>query len=215
MGIIISVIVLKKRFCEIIKNLVICILFGAIAFSAGYIYLDRKLKSRISFDANQITESVPYYHTPENKGLLFDICGEKTLVYLDFSLECINIVHPTEGENSEINTFGFPVDFTLNADYSFVGLIVDIVGGIDLTTENGTYRFTGVQITDMLTYTPLGNDVKYHITQAIFEKISEKGFSREDFLSLIKGCHTNLTIPDCYYWSDYSIKLSKSMRIIN
>ena len=190
-------------------------MFGAIAFSGGYIYLDNQLKTKTDLSVGQSAFEVPYYSIPENKGLLFDICGELTLIYLDFNYKNTSIAHPKINDDGTINTFGFPVDFTIEADYSLVGLIVDVVGGIDLSIDGSTFRYTGVQITDMLIFTPLADEVKYQIITEIFKGISQNGFNKEDFLLLIENSKTNLTVPDCYYWCDYAINLSSSVRIIN
>ena len=79
----------------------------AIFIGTGYFYLDRKLSV-----AEQKTEKIPYYtHLPENKGILFNICGNLTLCYLDFEEKTVSVVSAVNYALDEGRIAGYTVDY--------------------------------------------------------------------------------------------------------
>ena len=74
---------------------------------------------------------------------------------------------------------------------------------------------TGEQVVDYLTTSSDYYERKRQIIRIIAQKISSTGFSKEDFLYIIENSETSLTVPDCYFWSDYITELCKTVKIIN
>ena len=180
----------------------------AIFVGIGYYYLENRLKP-----IENKNESVPYYSLPENAGVLFDICSQKTLFYLDFEQNILNVFFIDDSE-IEDNYYGYTVDFTVYSDYSLVGDIVDLVGGIDIVSEE-RLSFTGIQIEEKLSITPEIEQLKRDIIEQIAFKISKNGFTKEDFLYIIENSETDLTIPVCYFWSQHIKDICVNIRFIN
>ena len=198
-GTIFRVIVLGKKIKYLFKFTAICLLVGIIFICSGYFYLNYELK-----ETEKGESSVPYYsEAPENAGVLFDIYSDRTLFYMDFEKNTISILTDNKNTNTGDTLYGYPVDYTVSAGYDLLVYIIDTVGGIELETETEILRFTGVQIADMLSKSSDTKSLYRKVIPEIFKKIKEKGISREDLLYIIENSETNLTFPDCYYWSDY------------
>ena len=175
---------------------------------AGYFYLSSKMKTPVKSEVKDI----PYSYSPESAGILFDISGSKTLIYLDFEGSCVSAVFADDKDSEEI--YGYPVDYTVSSDYSLLGGIIDILGGLELNINDENLTYTGVQVTDILTTTPHTGELRKEIIEKIFSSIADKGFSRNDFLYIIENSNTDLTVPDCYFWQDSMSEISKTVRII-
>lgn len=159
--------------------------------------------------------SVPYsFSAPENKGVMLNICGSLTFLYLDFDEERLKVIIPPEAEY-EGEIFGYPIDFTVKTDYSFVSQLVDCADGIELNMNGETLRYTGVQIADILSRTVDTSKLKREIITTLFKKIGENGIDGEFFSFLVENTDTEITVPDCYYWEKYIAKLCKNGGIIN
>lgn len=198
---------LKYKWMIFFKSLAVSLGCCAIIAEIGYYYLfpsDKAVQTK--------EEKVPYSYLPENAGLMFDFSGKKTYIYLDFDKNSVSVIFTDTDEDT---IYGFPVDYTVEADYNLLGGIVDAVGGIDLAINNEPLTYTGVQIVQVLSTTPVADDLRSEIVSEILYKISQNGFLREDFLYIIENSNTNLTVPDCYYWQDSLKSLCKTVRIIN
>ncbi len=182
-----------------------CILFIAI----GYFYLDLKLNK----PAKTEVKDVPYSYTPQNKGLLFDISGSKTLIYLNFEEKSVAVVMSGFSSEQE-SVYGYPIDYTVATDYNLLGGIIDTVGGIELEIGEEDLIYTGIQVVDFLTTTPESNKLRREIIEKILYKIAQNGFLRQDFIYIIENSNTNLTVPDCYFWQDSISELCKTVRIL-
>lgn len=202
---------MKKKSLRVLKLLFICFCCGAVFTAGGYFYL----KSNMKETENNVSQ-VPYSSpSPENSGILLDISGSRTFFYLDFEKEKLTVIIPQEGYIITDNLFGYPINYRVEADYSFVADIIDFTDGIELPSNDGLLRYTGVQITAMLETAADTSELKREIISAVIEKISQRGFERENFLYIIENTETNLTVPDCYYWSDHIAELCKDGEIIN
>lgn len=205
-GIINLVINLKKSTKLFLKTVVISGCCCAVFVGVGYSYLSRNL-----LQTETETESVPYYReSPQNAGILFDFSGDKTFAYLDF--ENSRVVVSLNPEPEEDTVYGYPLDFEVEGNVDFVADLVDYLDGIELETENQTLRYTGVQVEELLS---VDSGVKSQIVTAIAKKIAQNGLGSDMFLSVIKNCDTNLTVPDFYYWPDYIKNLCANLQIID
>ena len=176
----------------------------------GYFYLRQSFK-----ETENKVSSVPYsFSAPENKGIMLDICDSLTFLYLDFNGEGLKVIIPPEAEY-EGEIFGYPIDFTVKADYRFVSKLVDCADGIELDISGERLRYTGVQISDILSRTVDTSELKRQIITSLMGKIGENGMDGEFFNYLVEDTETDITVPDCYYWERYIMKLCKNGRIIN
>jgi hypothetical protein len=164
----------------------------------------------------QNTSSVPYYsEEPENVGIMFDLGGQKTYCFLDFYYKKLNIIFDAESFVWEDSIMGYPIDYNLQLDSDVFAEIVDFVGGVELENDEGVLRYTGVQIVDMMTYS---NDYKRNergIIRKVIEKIGENGLTKEELFYIIENSETEITVPVCYYWTDYIKELCSSLNEIN
>lgn len=198
-----------KLYLKTFLTLFLCL---CIFVSVGFVYIyfktaDTQVQKNESF--------VPYSTLPENAGVLFDVSGNYVYFYLDFENEtlCLLYMDDYDGYSNEIS--GYPIDFTVKSDYSLVSGIVDMLGGIELSTGEEYLTFTGAQITGLLSSSTDEDELEREITQKIIKQISHSGFLRQDFLYIIENSETNLTVPDCYYWSDSIKKLCENLRVVN
>ena len=185
-------VLMKKKVKTVLNLLAVCFLSGIIFIGVGYLYLNRELKP-----TENKTESVPYYpEAPESAGVMFDICGDQTLCYMNFEDGSLNILFDTEQTAVGDTLYGYSVDYLIEGDYDLLSVIIDIAG-------------------DILSRTTDREELRRKIISKIIEKIRETGFQKADFLYIIENSNTNLTVPDCYYWSDYITDLCTNARIIN
>lgn len=196
---------LKLFFKTLIISLSCCALF----VGTGYFYLDSKLNQPVKKEVEQEL----YAYSLQNKGVLFDISGDKTLFYLDFEEKSVTVIASEIYDDAE-SVKGFPVDFTVEADYDLVSGIIDIVGGIELSIDGEKLIYTGVQVVEVFNTAENSNELKEEIIRKVLHKISQNGFLRKDFLYITENSNTNLTVPDFYYWQDYVSEICKTVRIL-
>lgn len=203
---------MKAKFLRVLRVIVICIFSCAVFVSSGYFYLKSNIK-----ETEKNESEIPYTSPdPENSGVMLDIAGNKTFMYFDFTDEKLSVMIPDNIIDSSADIiYGYPVNYNIKADYKFVSDIIDFIDGINLTVNNETLRYTGVQVTEMLTHTSDDGEFKRTVLTEIMKKISEYGFKKENFIYIIENSETNLTVPDCYYWCDYMKKICKNGRVIN
>lgn len=199
---------MKKKTESFFRFAAVCILASTVFTVLGWLYLKSELKP-----AENKAESVPYYTSvPENVGIMFELCGEKTLIYSDFTENTLTVVKADGADGGII--YGYSADFTVTSDYSLIGVIADSVGGINLERENVILSLTGSQLTELLSTTADGGELRKTVTEKIISEIGKNGFSREDFLFIIENSDTDLTVPDCFYWSDYIGEIFKNVRFL-
>ena len=188
----------------------LCVICCSLFVGGGYFYLRQNFK-----ETENKVSSIPYsFSAPENKGIMLDICDNLTFLYLDFGEERLKVIIPPEADyNGEI--FGYPIDFTVKTDYRFVSRLIDCADGIELEISGETLRYTGVQISDILSRTVDTSELKRKIIIALLEKIGKNGLDGEFFNYLVESADTDITVPDCYYWERYITKLCKNGVIIN
>ena len=177
----------------------------------GYFYLEKSF----SAPTENIAENVPYYQeTPQNSGILFEIYGDKTFLYLDFQNSKISaILYPYNNEDDD-NIYGYTIDYKINTSLDFIGDLVDYLEGIDLTIDNETLRYTGVQVEDII----LEDKEKIHkpnILKAILQKVAKNGIGKDMLLHIVERSETNLTVPDFYLWPEYFKNISGNIQIVD
>ena len=202
--------ILKRKIFGIIKLLSLCVICCSLFVGGGYFYLRQNFK-----EAENKVSSVPYsFSAPENKGIMLSVCDSLTFLYLDFGEERLKVIIPP-GTEYDGEIFGYPIDFTVKTDYRFVSKLIDCADGIELDISGETLRYTGVQISDILSRTVDASELKRKIIITLLEKIGENGLDSEFFDFLVESTDTDITVPDCYYWEKYIMKLCKNGGIIN
>ena len=182
-----------------LKLAFILFLSASVFFGASYFYLYISLeKEQKAADSKQ--EKIPYLETPESKGLLFTTEDIKAvLFFLDFEGEVAYIINISNHSGIVDNYAGYRIDYSFGTDYYVLSSVFDRLGGLDLDIDGEYLRYTGVQVCDILA-AEHSTDISLKIVTALCEKISENGFSTDDFIFLIENTTTNLTVPDCIYW---------------
>lgn len=186
--------------------------FGLTVFGSGYLYLDSRLQA--SAVSNK-TESVPYYSTPENSSILFEICNDRVLINLDFDEGILKVIYPENTAATETEIYGYRVDYTVSSNYDLVGFFVDSVGGIVLEIDDETLRYTGVQISEMLEFSNVSEDLKQEITEKIISGLANTGFTKENLLYITQNTETDLKFSTAFPWLEYISELCKFTRFIN
>jgi hypothetical protein len=166
-----------------------------IFLSIGYFYLNKSLVT-----ANTEKKNVPYtQQINENTGVLLNLGGEESFYFLDFENKRLS-ASLTPEEQTENEIYGYPVTFKINADTNLIALIIDYVGGVDLTLENETYRYTGLQVKDLIETTN-SKDLRREVIKSICSKISENGIETDFFTKILENSDTDLKFTDCYFWA--------------
>ena len=187
---------------SIIKRMLISIMCGALFFVVVYGYLNYNLKQSV-LSADQKNNDTQYKHVPENKGIGFLLPdGSAVLVYLNFEENCINVANISTYDKNNDLYYGYTVDYTVEVDEQLVGGMVDSVGGVNVSVAGQTYRYTGVQVEELINNTS-DTSVKTQIIAEIFKSVSKNGISKENFVYILQNAKTNLSILDCVYWLDY------------
>lgn len=178
--------------------------------SSGYLYLRRSFKP-----AKGDASKIPYtFSAPENKGIMTELCSDLTFFYLDFEDEKLTVIIPPDSFSSD-EIYGYPIDFKIKSDYSLLAAVIDYAGGIELSDGDTVLRYTGVQISDILSRTADISELKRDIINALIAQIAENGIDGEVFKFIIENTETDLTVPDCFNWEQYLEKLCRNGGIIN
>jgi hypothetical protein len=199
----------KKENKIFFKSVFISVLTFALFVSVGYIFVSENAKK---VDSN--VESVPYtQETPQNAGILFDINGDKTYFYLNFDENKI-IVSLTPEDPFENEIYGYPLDFRVTATSDLICVMADYLNGLELEIEGENYRYTGVQIKDILA-TENGEDLKSKLIKSICRRILSSRPQVDFFASIIENSQTDLNLVDCYFWDDYITDLCENLYFID
>ncbi|MBR7132472.1 MAG: hypothetical protein IKD04_02975 [Clostridia bacterium] len=199
---------MKKQTKIFFKTFFISLICCAVFIGAGAAMLYSPPRA-----AQNEASSVPYYTAyPESVGVLFDIAGQKTFFDLDFERQLLSVVY---NQDADLPEYGYSVDYRITADYSLVGDIIDMAGGIDYDNGKETLALTGVQAVELLSTTPDDGTLHRKITEGTLAAIAERGLTANDLLHIIEKSETDLTVPDCYSWPEYIKALCKGIRVVN
>lgn len=180
--------------------------------SFGYLKYNFGIKTT---QINQKADYVPYQKTPSNCGMTFVFPESNAyLFYLDFENLRINVINIPEFDEKIYSYNGCTNDFQMYADSQFVEGIIDRIGGIDLTNQSETLRYTGSQVIDYLANDTSMN-VRQKIISQILKKFSKNGFSKDDFVYIIENSESNLDFIDGIYWIDYLKDMSQNVDFEN
>lgn len=189
----------------------VCLVAGAAFGFLGYLYINSQTTKPV-----ENTESrVPYSSLPDNAGVMFCFYDEKIFTYLDFENEQISVIFANDADVSSGYIYGYRIDYTVKANNSLAAGVIDLVGGVELNLGEETLRYTGVQVTDVISKTVDSDEIKRQVITAFFKKSAELGLSRSDLVYIIENSETDLTVPKCYYWTDNIAKMAEKTVILN
>lgn len=193
---------------------IILFLSALIFFGSSYFYLYRSFENEKKA-ADIKEEKIPYGETPDNRGLLFNIGGDTSvLFFLDFNEEISYIIKIDNYNSTARDYAGYPIDYKFDMDYYVLSSVFDRLGGLDLDIDGEVLRYTGIQICDILSAADVP-DIPLKIITALCTRISENGFSSEDFIFLIENTGTSLTVPECMYWQRYMKSIFSNVIFVN
>ncbi len=179
---------LKRIFKVVLTTFLATLVFLGVA----YLYLNYNFKRDIAADQKEY--NVPYEQRPQNAEILFELPYNGRLsVLLDFENMQI-IVSDQETQAYEY--------YYITLTKPMIEGIVDRVGGVNLKIDGETFRYTGVQVADLLSG-GYGSDLKNQIINQVFAQISKNGFFKSDFIYLIENAETDLSLVDCLGWIGY------------
>ena len=202
---------MQKKIVLFLKSFFISAFVGTALFGISYY----SLKPNES-PVKQNMSNISYYdYTPESVGLSVEISSEKTFLFLDFYNKSINIIYDFEKMDSDGSTLGYTVDYYIKGDYEFLAKLVDLIGGIELEENGETFRYTGVQVADMLQISASYDDLERIVIRKILKKIKTTGLTKEDFLYIIENSETSLSVPICYNWPQYVKELCSFINEVN
>ena len=162
---------------------------------SGYLYLSN---TNGVYKAEQELSNVPYSSAPEDTAILFGVNNRYIYFHLGFSQNILTVIP----DYTEDLLFSEKDIFYMNADENTVAGIIDRLGGIELAVDGGTFRYTGIQVTQLLYGSKQTEEIRHKILISVIEKIGKEGLERQDLVYLIEKTDTDLTVPDCFYWSD-------------
>lgn len=200
-----------KKIFKRIFSVVVCLLAGVSFGFLGYLYISSQNSEPVKKNESEI----PYSYIPDNAGVMFEFYEDKIFTYLDFENEKISVIFANNADISDGYVYGYRIDYTVKPNSVLAAGVIDSVGGIELSVDGEMLRYTGVQISDLLSVTPDSEVLKRQIISVLFEKISQVGLMKTDFVYIIENSDTDLTVPDCYYWSDNIMKMAEDAVILN
>ena len=185
------------------------------SFIIGYLYINVKSEIKKS-EADSKENRIPYEEqVPEGKGVLLHFeSGNYIMMYLDFKGNAIYLAD-LKGNPADAKKFGFPTDYNIDITSDTVRTAVDIAGGVELTIDDMTMRYTGVQVTELLAYSTYITHIRKQILLSFFESISKSGITRDELINIFENSLTDLTVPDYYKWPSYLKTMSTRVFYVN
>ena len=198
----------------ILKAFFTSVVCSAVFLAAAFFYLNMEVKSEKT-EAKDYT--VPYNQsTPDDCGVLVAFPDESgCLIYFDFTKSSITALFCDDVDSVQNQYKGYSVNYNLEADYDLLSGIIDRCGGIDLDITEDVLRYTGLQITDILSTKVDTNTIRALIAKAVFKAISENGIDSELLVYVIENSNTDLTVPVCLNWHEYLKDMCQNATVIN
>ncbi len=197
-----------KKFLVIFLAFALCFTF----FMATAFVFSRKVLLGVDVPKND----VPYVdgiYLPADTTVLFTFSDNVSIAMeLLFSENFTNILMLNGINHDDFLKHGYEIDHTVECNYSFLMKFIDILGGIELDSEN--FLLTGVQVCNLLADTS-DSHLKTEILKSIINKISKNGLSEELLYCIIENTNTTLSAPSCYNWNVWVGECLKSYNIID
>ncbi|MBP3390625.1 MAG: hypothetical protein J6L58_02935 [Clostridia bacterium] len=175
------------------------VLAGALTL-VGILLLPAELASPET-EAGENIIGISYDDVPSNKGLLFLAeDGSGAFLYLDFS--SIRAQCHLFSDNAEEQAAALPYykDYTLYMDSSFLPLLCDRLGGIEMADKSGENSLYFSSSLADFCKNKLNAEQRLQLCISFFDKIALEGLSSEDFMFIIEETNTSLSYSVCYDW---------------
>lgn len=199
---------MKRSFKLFLKSFVISSICLCVILGLFYWYV----QTNVAPTENEVN-NVPYVQQkPDNAGILLEIGGEKTFLYLDFQNTLLSVSINPPLHSQEI--YGYPIDYTITSHYELLVFIVDYFGGVEIFSNGETLRYTGLQICETVKRST-DKQLRRDIIDDICKKISEKGVSTEFFVEIIQKSKTEMRLVDCYFWYEDLWEMCKRVEFID
>ncbi len=184
------------------------VMLACFVIFTGSAYLYFKFDKNV-LHTEKAEEHIPYSSVPEGCGISVLLPDNSSVfLQLDFENSSISVIL-TDSAATKAAKYGFGVDYTVNGNNTVFEGIIDRIGGIELTHENQTLRYTGIQVLDLV----LTGD-KETVIEAFFNRCSEIGLTRQDFTFIIENSTTDLTVPTCFMWPDYIKEMCANVQFL-
>lgn len=185
------------------KRAVIILMCMTVFAGSAYLYLRYDQLNRQT-DLEQ--SLVPYSSVPESAAILLNLPHGRFWLHLDFESLTLTVKNqiPDEFTDDEY--------FTVSADERLTAGMIDRVGGIELLTDGELLRFTGHQVTELLNSSVDPTELRNAAIKEYLKKAGEVGISRQDLVFMIENSETDLTVPDCFYWPEYTAELCRNCK---
>ncbi len=199
---------------QTVLNVLTAVIFAAALFATfTFIFLKEPISS-----VKGTTESVPYAerYEEENCGLLVRFRdGNSVFLNFDFSdIKVSVLMLPNGADTDTVKAYGYSVYKTVDTDYTFLGRFADRLGGIELTDNDSTHKYTGVQLKEKLATSPDKN-LRRQVINVILSRFYSRGLSKEDLVFVIESTETDLNFPDAYNLSAPISSVCKNINFIN
>lgn len=200
-----------KIFITFISVFLVCFLiFGGIL----YVFTRENLIGADVPKTDEPYDGSPFI--PEDTTVLFSFPdGYSAVINLEFSKKFVSAVIIKGNSYKTAENYGFYPLHTAICDYPFLMDFIDILGGIELTTDDTVNRYTGVQICNMLASFKEDMALRVKVLEAVFIKISKSGLSTEALYCIIEDTDSSLSVPTCYGWCENVSEACSSFNIIN
>lgn len=183
----------KKSIMLFFKSFIISLICLCVILGLFYWYV----QNNVVPTENEV-QNVPYsQEKPTNAGVLLEIGGEATFFYLDFQNTLLAVSINPQVNSSEV--YGYPLDYTITADYDLLAFIVDYFGGVEISANGEILRHTGLQISETLKRST-DKQLRRDIITNICKKICDRGVTTEFFVEIIQKSTTKMRLVDCYFW---------------
>ncbi len=188
---------MKKQMSVYLKILVTCLCLSVVLFSVFSVSVGMNSKPTA-----ETPQNIPYVsdEAPDFFGILMRFEGGGS-VYLGFDKadnKTTVIMLGNAAGGGEVSEYGYYTDCEADASFDFLARFIDNFGGIELNTDEGVFKYTGVQITEMLSKTN-DMDFKKRIASKLLSAMRQKGLERADLLMLIEQTETDLNFPSVYH----------------
>lgn len=192
-----------------------CIFAGIFCVCAFILIVSVSLEKEILVQNTEKKENEVLYFAPETENAGFFVSfegGGSEYFYLDFENNRISVMFVDSVETVE--RAGYSVYSYILADYDFLSAFIDRFFGVELEQNGEIMRYTGVQATELLAKsTDVG--LKEDMIAAVFDRIHNVGFSKNDLVFIIENTKNDLSYPKGYPYIDGFDNLADDVYFVN
>ncbi len=199
---------------QTVLSVFLAVVCSAVIFAAFILIFLKEPASSVKGN----TESVPYgnYYDSESCGFLVRF-RDGNSVFLNFDFEDSKtsvLLLPNGTDSDAVSTYGYTVYKTIDTDYTFLARFTDRLGGIELSENGKSYKYTGVQVKEKLS-SSIDKALRRQIIKQFLGCFNSQGLTKEDLVFIIENTETELNFPDAYNLAPAISDVSKTINFIN